>query len=103
MFFSLLLEREEEAGREGETSIWDSNMLPPACTLTGDQNGNLGMCPDWELSPQTFGAQSAIPTNWATGQGATSLLFFFPFAWNIFLSYFNLSQCVCFYPAVNPL
>ena len=35
-------------------------------TLTGDRIHSLGMCPDWESNPRTFGLQHNAPTNWAT-------------------------------------
>ena len=68
-------ERERERERERETSVWGRNIrqLPPICTQTGDGTRNLGMCPDQESNPQSFGVRDDAPTKWATGQGSLFL------------------------------
>ena len=40
--------------------------LPLVSALTRDQTCNLGMWPEWELNPQTFGVWDNAPTNLAT-------------------------------------
>ena len=58
-----------EKGREDETEgekyqcERNINLLPLACTLTGDWTRNPGMCSDWELNQQPLGLQDdAQPT-----------------------------------------
>ena len=67
-------ERERERGREREkkTLMWETNidLLPPACTMTGDWTWNPGMCSDWGSNPKPlFGMQDNASTNWATCPG----------------------------------
>ena len=53
MFIDFIFFREKGSvgvGEERETLI----QLPPICTPTGDQTLNLDMCPDLEITPQTF-------------------------------------------------
>ena len=57
--------------RERGTLKWERNIhqFPPVCAPMGDQIHNLGMCPDRESNPQTFGVQDNASTNWATWPG----------------------------------
>ena len=54
--------------RESETSMWEGDIdwLLPLRTMTWDRTCDLGMCPDWELNPQPFGAMDDAPISWAT-------------------------------------
>lgn len=42
--------------------------------LTGDQNWNLGLCPDREPNPQPLGVGDGTPTTWAPRPGLTRFL-----------------------------
>ena len=45
----------------------EKHQLVASCPAwTRDQPHNLGMCPDWKLNPQSFGAQDDTPTNQAS-------------------------------------
>ena len=74
--FLLILEREEgkrrrerEKERERDLDVRNFDQLPPVYVLTGDWTHNLGMCPDWELNPQSFSEWDNTPTNWPTQPG----------------------------------
>ena len=72
--FLLILERKEggegENESKGEGQGWggEKNIdgLPPVQALTRDGTCNLGMCPDWALSPWPSDAQDHAPTSRAT-------------------------------------
>ena len=61
---------------ERERSMWKRyfDQLLPIHT-PGDRTHSLGMCPDWESNPQTFGVWNNSPTNWTTRQGQVCLCF----------------------------
>ena len=56
-----------ERGRgeiEGNMGVRENiSRLPPVNALTRDQTHHLGMGPDWELNPQSFGAWDDAPTS----------------------------------------
>ena len=62
-----------ERGRgeiEGNMGVRENiSRLPPVNALTRDQTHHLGMGPDWELNPQSFGAWDDAPTSWTTWRG----------------------------------
>ena len=70
-------EREKRRKRERERDIIvrNINWFLPIRSPTRDQTCNLGMCPDWESNPQTFGVWDDAPTNWATWPRYLSLSF----------------------------
>ena len=53
-----------ERGRERKRETLIACLPYTPCTRDGTHKP--GMCPDWELSLQPFGAQDNAPTNWAT-------------------------------------
>ena len=65
-----------EKGRERETLMWEKNInpLPPIRTPTGDWTCNLGMCPDQDSDPWSFGVWDDASTNWATLPGPDHIL-----------------------------
>ena len=40
-----------------------SNSIPTSQRSSPVPSHNLGMCPDWELNPQSFGVRDDNPTN----------------------------------------
>ena len=68
----LILEREEGREREKHQSVASHS------AWTRNQTYNLGMCPDQESNPHTFGVWDT-PTNWATWPGRK------PPSWVLFL------------------
>ena len=56
-------EREGRRDRQTEIDVRNINQLPFVCTPTRDPTHNLGMCPDRESNPQTFGVKDNTPTN----------------------------------------
>ena len=61
--FSDLRERERERKREGHQCTRETSGCLPCVPHTGDGTYNLGMCPHWELNPQSFGVREHAPTN----------------------------------------
>ena len=59
-----------EEGRERRTDVREKyRSLPPIHAQTRDWTCNLGMCSDWELSPQPIGVWDDATTNWTIRPG----------------------------------
>ena len=61
--------RQRGGEREREKYLYDKHRLLPICTPTRNQTHNLGMCPDQESNPQSFGVWDHSPTNDPPDQG----------------------------------
>lgn len=59
---------------------------------TGDQTSHLGMCPDGELSPQSFGVWDDASTNQATRPELNILLIYFLFIWKQYSEWYIYRQ-----------
>lgn len=55
--------------RERETSLWNTDWLPPSCTLTGEQTHNQDMRPDWKSN---WWPGIKLMSFWCTGWHSTS-------------------------------
>ena len=55
-------EKGREGGVEKEREKRHDRLLPTHAP-TRDRTHNQGMCPDWELNLQPFGAWDNVPTN----------------------------------------
>ena len=77
--------------REGEILMCKRNIdwLPPERSPTMDHTRKPGMCPDWGLNMQPFGAWEDPPTNGAAQLGLSHL-----FYWDFF---FRWSYCFGFF------